>query len=358
MQIHLVTNSYSLRAGGAEKLVRQLHRALLARGCNSRLLGLEKQTDPQEPAAQSMGLGSAYNPLAFLRLWRYVSREVGPADVVHGHLFPAVLYLSLLRLLGVLRAPAIMTEHSTWNRRRGSRWGTLIDRLTYRGFDRICAISAGTRAALLAWQPALAKRCCVIYNGVPPSRDAPVVRAATERPLVLSVGNLKPGKNYPAMLRAIARLDDLSFEYRVAGQGPLQGELENLLHTLGLAGKVRLLGRVDDIGPLLDRADIFLMASTWEGFGLAAVEAMQASLPLVISDIPGLAEIDNGAPPCSIKVDAGSEQAIADALRTLLTSPQTRQALGAAGFARARQFTVDAMVTSYLHEYRACHEPH
>lgn len=358
MQIHLVTNSYSLRSGGAEKLVRQLHQALLARGCSSRLLGLEQQPDPREPGAVSMSLGSAYNPLAFLRLWRYVSREVGPADVVHGHLFPTVFYLSLLRLLGVLRSPAIMTEHSTWNRRRGSRWGMFIDRITYRGFDRIFTISAGARSALLAWQPALGKRCSVIYNGVAASHDAPVVRPSTERPMILSVGNLKPGKNYPAMLRAMAKLDDLSFEYRVAGQGPLQGELDNLVQTLGLAGKVRLLGRVEDIGPLLDRADIFLMASTWEGFGLAAVEAMQASLPLVISDIPGLAEIDNDAPPCSIKVDAGSEQSIADALRTLLTSPQTRQTLGAAGFKRARRFTLDAMVTSYLHEYRACHEPH
>jgi glycosyltransferase involved in cell wall biosynthesis len=357
MQIHLVTNSYSLHSGGAERLVRKLHRELLARGCNSRLLGLERQPDALEECAVSFALGSAYSPLAFFRLWRYVVRKVEPGDVVHGHLFPTVFYLSLLRLLGVLRARTIMTEHSTWNRRRGTRRGQLIDRITYRGFDSICAISAGARAALVAWRPSLEKRCKVIYNGVEASHVAPLSRVAGARPVILSVGNLKPGKNYATMLRAIARLGDLSFEYQVAGQGPLRGELEALTRALGLAGKVRFLGRVDNINPLLERADVFLMASAWEGFGLAAVEAMHASLPLVISDIPGLAELDNGAPPCSLKVDPDSEQAIADALRALLESPIARANLGAAGFARAGQFSLDAMVTSYLHEYRACHEP-
>jgi len=158
MQIHIFANSYSLHAGGAEKLVRQLHRRLLRLGENSRLIGLTQQDDAQENDATSLGLGSPYHPLAFFRLWRYARKHVRPGDVVHGHLFPTIFYLSVLRLLGVLRTPTIMTEHSTRNRRRGSRPGRLIDWITYRGYDRIFAISSGVSDALLTWQPALQGR--------------------------------------------------------------------------------------------------------------------------------------------------------------------------------------------------------
>jgi glycosyltransferase involved in cell wall biosynthesis len=58
-----------------------------------------------------------------------------------------------------------------------------------------------------------------------------------------------------------------------------------------MGSKVKFLGYVADIQPLLEQADIFLIASRWEGFGLAAVEAMNASLPVVASEVDGLCDV-------------------------------------------------------------------
>ena len=73
--------------------------------------------------------------------------------------------------------------------------------------------------------------------------------------------------------------------------------------SLGLEGKVRFLGHVDDVRGLLKKADIFLIPSRWEGFGLAAVEAMNAGLPVIASDVAGLREIVGRTPPSGLLVN-------------------------------------------------------
>ena len=121
MRVHQLSNNYSAHAGGAEKLVRQLHQSLLQAGYDSQLVGLEQHTDTQIPQAQSLGCRSPYELRAFLRLLRYIRRHVTDGDIIHAHLFPTIFYISLIKLLRLTRASVVMTEHSTDNTRR-NRW--------------------------------------------------------------------------------------------------------------------------------------------------------------------------------------------------------------------------------------------
>ena len=353
MTVHHIINSYSNQSGGAEKLARFLHLALRAADLDSAILGIEAQEDNKEEGAVCLQLKSSYRPSAIWKILRYIQKNVHTGDIVHAHLFPSILYVSLINQLGLVKAFVVMTEHNTSNSRRNSIVGSLIDRFLYRGFDRIYAISQGVENALLEWKPELKARTRVVLNGTHLPFKKPIVRTKTKSPVILSIGNLRESKNYEAMLSAVAHLGEQDFEYWIAGSGEKLAHLQRMAASLGIDEKVRFLGHVGDLTSILEQADIFLMASKWEGFGLAAVEAMNATLPLVVSDVPGITEVVDCEPPCAIIVQPDSAAAIAEGLSQLLASLEMRNELGAHSFERAKIFNIDRMKDSYLREYDA-----
>ena len=355
--VHHVINSCDMSLGGAERMVLRLHAGLLEDGVPSRLVSLQPFGDGDPPrGAVSLGLTSPYDPRALSGLAAY-ARTVASGDVVHGHLFPTSAYLAILARGRRLSVPLVFTEHSTSNRRRGHALGGYVDAGVYGAFDRIVAISGGVRDALVRAQPSVAGRTVVIPNGCPLSADAPLRRdAGPHPPTVLSVGRLTPAKNYPAALRAIARLRSRDARYVIAGDGPEREGLRAAASRLGIADRVEFAGHVADIRPLMRDADVFLMPSLWEGFGLAAVEAMDAGLPVVASDVPGLREVVGTDGACALLVDPSDADGIAAALDRLLGDPEARHALGAAGRGRARLFGFDSCLRAHVELYRSLAE--
>jgi len=348
LRVHNIINSYSLRAGGAEKLVRTLHEGLLAGGVDARLAGLM----PGEalPQAKHFGQKRAYAASAFRQLRRYLREEVQPGDIVHAHLSPCLFYCALAKRLDRGKFHLVGTEHHTSNNRRGKLHGRLIDSLTYPQMDAVACISEGAREALEAWMPVTKGRTQVIPNGVKLRFDQPPQREAGDILRILSVGRLHASKNYPNALHALTLMKDVSFTYAIAGAGDDEAALRRLASTLGLADKVAFLGQVEDLQQRFLNADVFLIPSAWEGFGMAAVEAMDAALPVVASDIPGLREVVDCQPPCALRVDPDSPPSIATALRLLNDAPLRRE-LGLAGHQRARAFTTERMVEHYRSFY-------
>jgi glycosyltransferase involved in cell wall biosynthesis len=353
MRVHHITNDYSLQRGGAQRIIRALHAGLGGAGIESHILGLLAQEDDDLDGARSLGLKTPYRPAAAAGIYRYLRAGVGPADLVHAHLFPPNFYLSALKLAGAVPCRMICTEHSTSNRRRRHPIGKWIDAVTYAGFDRIVAISEGAGAELAGWKPGLADKTVVIRNGARLRFDRFTERGSRERPVIVSIGRLHRIKNYRNALRAVALLDDLDFRYRIAGEGTEAGPLRELCRELGLESRVEFLGYVPEPSDLLAAGDLFLIPSHWEGFGLAAVEAMNAGLPVVASDVPGLREIVAGEPPCGILVDPDSPAAIAAGLRQLLLSPELRLQYGKNAFARSGEHGEARMVAEYLDLYRS-----
>jgi glycosyltransferase involved in cell wall biosynthesis len=351
MRVHQIVTDYSMYTGGAQRVVRALHVGLRKRNIEAYILGLVEQKDYELTGTRSLGLKSPYTLRAIFEIQRYLRKNVSPGDIVHVHLFPPLIYLSFLRIMGQVRCHLVCTEHSTSNRRRGTFFGRMLDLLTYAGYERIVAISAGVEQELLHWKPNLKGRTKIVFNGANLPFQHEIQRKPRQRLKVLSLGNLRPAKNYANALKALALLEDLDFEYHIAGEGELRAELQQLCQELGLEAKVRFLGYVEAIPELLAATDIFLMPSKWEGFGLAAVEAMNASLPLVVTNVAGLREVVNNVTPCALLVDPEDPEAIATAVRQLLLSPVLRLQLGKNAFRQAAKFSVDQMVEYYLNLY-------
>lgn len=351
MRVINLINNYSQYSGGAERLVRGLHLGLLKRQWESSLLGLMKQRDSEVEQAASLGLDSPYGLKALIKTARWFIRNSQPDDIVHTHLFPANLYGSVLKRLGIIKGELVTTEHNTTNRRRGKVWGKWLDYFIYKPYSKIYAISEGTKDELLIWLPSLEARIEVIYNGVVlPFKQIPK-REPKETPVILTVGSLTKQKNIDTVLNALILIKNMNFNYLIAGEGEEMDKLMKQCKIIHLEEKVEFLGYVVPIKPLLVQADIFLMPSRWEGFGMAAVEAMNAGLPLVVSDVPGLKEVVDGSKQCAIFVDPDKPEMIADAIAHLLQHPNKGLELGENAFQQARKFREDEMISKYIQAY-------
>jgi glycosyltransferase involved in cell wall biosynthesis len=166
------------------------------------------------------------------------------------------------------------------------------------------------------------------------------------KPLVISVGNLKPQKNpadFVALAeRVCAKRPDTEFLF--IGDGPLRQRLEFQLVAKGLSGRVRLAGWRRDTAELLALGDIFVLTSLWEGLPRALVEALRSGLPAVCYATDGVTDLlkdgVNGfvVPPRNVT-------ALSEKVLTLLEDAKLRQALSAmAADSVGPEFDIDHMV--------------
>lgn len=278
-------------------------------------------------------------------------------DLVHVQLFPAQLWAVLAAMTIGNSAPVLLTtEHNTHNTRRNIPALRAMDRWMYSRYAHIAAISDGTRDALVEYLPETADAISVIHNGIDPqrftepgsaeerSRLFPQVPASS--PLLLCIGRLEPQKDFPNLFRAMRKLPDVHLA--IVGVGSLQAELQTLSRTLTLSERVHFLGQRNDIPALLRNADLYVQASAWEGFGIAAVEAMASGLPLVITDVSGLREVVAEA---GVRVPPSDPEALSRAVSDLLADEEKRFELAHQARERAQLFTVSTCADAYTKLY-------
>lgn len=253
--------------------------------------------------------------------------------------------------------PALSTRRMDRRVKRGLRTRWLYRRL----LRRVAAISPAVERRLLdaRVEP---ERIRVIWSAVDPEALRPsapreVLRAqlgaAPETPCLLVAANLVRRKGVDVLLAAVAALAPGSrCALWVAGDGAERAALEAAAARLGIAERVRFLGRRGDVPDLLEACDVFVLPSRQEGLGVAALEAMARSRPVVASAVGGLAEIVIPE-RTGLLVPPGDAAVLAAALERLLADPGLARRLGAAGAARvAERFLAEQMVSAYEALYR------
>lgn len=158
--------------------------------------------------------------------------------------------------------------------------------------------------------------------------------------LLLSVGELNKNKNHETIIRAIAELD---VHYVIAGAGGLERHLQELIDTLGLGNRVKLLGYRTDVKALYDASDIFVFPSFREGLSMSIMEAMACGLPCVASAIRGntdLLEHSGGAFLCRPD-DASSFR---ENIRRLAADSELRGKMGQSNLATVQRFSMETVI--------------
>ncbi len=316
----------------------------------------EKRLDPARTPLFSMGKKEGNDPLLPFRLARLLRRW--RPHVLHTHAWGTLVEGVVAGKLA--RVPVIVHgEHGTMETRRRNVW---VQRVVWRWTDRVLSVSEMHRQRLIRTigpGPGIT----VIPNGVDTERFRPPRDRAEERRALgwdpdevclIAVGRLVPVKDHALLIRAFARATrGVKGRPRlyVAGDGPLKNELERLARDLGVADRVVLLGRRDDVPVLLRASDGFVLSSKSEGMSNTLLEAMSTGLCCVATDVGGNPELVTHG-KTGLLVPPEDEGALASALRRVVSHPEVRGALGRAarGFVEERH-SLDAMMRGYATLY-------
>jgi glycosyltransferase involved in cell wall biosynthesis len=194
-----------------------------------------------------------------------------------------------------------------------------------------------------------ADKVTVIRNGW---AGTPLPRSPSTVPTVVSVGNLRPEKGHKVLLKAFEKVvKELPVARLVlVGEGPLRGELEDVVTDLGLVGNVEFAGARPEVWSSLAAADVFALASFSEPLGLAVLEAMAAGLPVVATSVGGVPELVTTNVTGKL-VPSGDEGALSAALLGFLRDKRSAEKMGRESRKRADSMRATAMIDSYFSLY-------
>ncbi|MBX7118161.1 MAG: N-acetyl-alpha-D-glucosaminyl L-malate synthase BshA [Gemmatimonadaceae bacterium] len=164
------------------------------------------------------------------------------------------------------------------------------------------------------------------------------------RPVLMHISNFRPVKRVRDVVRAFAKVRAARPAVLVmVGDGPDRHAAEEEARTLGIAGDVRCLGKIDFVAPLLAAADLYISASESESFGLSALEALASGVPVVGSRVGGLPEVIRDGVTGALVPLGDTDAMAAAALRLLEPAPWAAASAAAAADARARFATHDVV---------------
>jgi len=301
-------------------------------------------------------------PLGAGRLAAFLRRE--RIDILHTHLFePSVVGL----LAGVLARTRtrVMTRHySDYHTRIDKRWHVRLDQLCTRLAHGVIAVSQHTAEHMVTREAAPPEKIHTILNGIDLERvrlssagaPAQVRRelGAEGAYLLLIAARLHPEKGYHHLFRAMARLKgalDRPVLLLVAGRGELEQSFRDEVRALGCEDVVRFLGFRRDVHDLMAAADLFVLPSVAEAFGLVLAEALYLGTPVVATRVGGIPEVVRDGLD-GILVPPGDSDALAEAIAGLLRDPGKRRRLAGPGRERIREcFRFEDMVLKYEEVY-------
>lgn len=352
----------SLATGGAEKLLLEtlpLYRekgiqvdVLVLNGTDYPFMQQLKQLDCC--SVYSLGTKSVYNPMAIFKIIPYLRKY----DIIQVHLFPAQYFVVLAKILSFSKVKLLFTEHNTENRRIQNSFFQLVERFFYAHYHSVICITQEVKIILQKHTGSKRDKFIVIENGVnlealknSKSYSKKEVYSGINEGeiIIIQVAGFREQKDQATLIRALHYLPN-TYKLLLVGEGILRKECEKLAQKLQLQNRVFFLGIRMDVPQLLKTADISVLSTNWEGFGLVAVEGMASGKPFIGSDVPGLSEVVQGA---GILFEKGNAKELAIEIEKLMNNPAYYQSVAEACQERTNQYDIKIMVEKHIKLYEA-----
>lgn len=218
---------------------------------------------------------------------------------INVHLFPSLYFVGLAKMLGFIKCPIFYTEHSTKNRRRNSAIMRYADKIIYKQYSKIIAISDQVAENLKNHLGS--DNIVIINNGI----DIEAINTCQALDLhkefctddsvrfVVMVARFMPGKDYATLYRSLLRLPE-SVHVVCVGDGALFDDAKQMVSKLSLNDRVHFTGLRTDVISIIKGADIAVLSTEHEGFSISMLEAMACGKPFVASAVEGVKDLVDG----------------------------------------------------------------
>jgi len=354
----------SLLGGGAERLHILLAKEWLTQGHEVDFIllsnsGSEGALNPLVPKeCKVIVLGKKRIRQSLIPLSRIFSKE--NYDISITAMWPLTLIPIIAKFMSSSKTKIIISDHThlTTSRVHELRVPLILLKATigmlYRLADAIVCVSNGVRDDIVSLGYLKKSSINVIYNPIYNENELPKpIEKKQElwsegiKHKLLAVGSLTVQKNFSTLIQAFSMLNPLtqeSSELIILGEGPQRELLQKLIKSFKLENRIKLAGFKLDPSPWFATADLFILSSSWEGFGNVIVEALHHRLPVVSTDCnSGPREIlADGR--FGILVDKDNTWSLSVAIEESLRSNHDLESL----YNRSQDFTIQKASKSYI----------
>ena len=372
MRIAQVSPWFSPHFGGVESHVRSLSRELARRG--HEVTVVTSQHDRTLSAEETV---DGFRVIRVRPRFIFMQTPITPrmrgslralsADVVHAHSPPPLASHYAGAVASERGIPYVVTYHCDVE--LPSAFGSVVESIyrrslgadTLRNANQVIVTTrtyAATSRAIWRYNPSVIPNA-VDHRRFRPDVDGSAVRAKLrippEVPIVLLVGRIVPHKGVEHFVEAARYVPDARF--LVAGGGSSLDAMKRLALSMGVADRVRFLGRISDdrLPEVYAACDVFVLPSVsrLEAFGIVALEAMSTGKPVIVADIPGVREIiEDGRD--GLLADPVNPRDLAEKIRRLLSDPEVRKTMGARGREKVLEsFSIERVTDRIEAVYRA-----
>ncbi|NEW89184.1 glycosyltransferase family 1 protein [Rhodopseudomonas sp. WA056] len=344
---------------GAQEISRLVGAGLAARGYDVHNLFFFRQSRGFDEPANTTYCAPRRpgNPLSFLRFLVSLGRRIRttrPDAILTFQHYGNAIGGAIARL--VSPAPVIANQVSARLTMPG--WLQKLDRMMGRlgVFDTITVNSKDMLRDYSHYPASYRQRLTHVPHGFD-QKHSTLTRTEARRRFALPIesvvlgtaARLHPLKQLDASIRVLPAHP--TWRLALAGNGPDEARLRALAEQLGVADRVSFIGEIspEQIADFLACLDVFVFPSLAETFGLAAVEAAHAGIPVVANDLPVLREVlAYQGEPAAVFVDASDNDALGAAIAAVLDDPELRVRLQRSGEGLRTRYSVDVMVDDYV----------
>ncbi|MGN0646936.1 MAG: glycosyltransferase [Mogibacterium kristiansenii] len=269
-------------------------------------------------------------------------------DVVHSHIY-AGKYAHIAAL--ICRIPGkIYTVHSVARKEAGK-----INRHLNRFLFKCCnvvpvSLSKEIQKSVMNEYGLDSKKTPIVFNGIPIENC--IEKKSYERNTeILHVGRFSPEKNHEALVRAIAILVEKGYDIKLSlyGKGELEKTIKGLVCQLHMENRIRFCGVTDHVYEVMNKHDIFVLPSIYEGMPMTLIEAMGTGLPILASNVGGIPDMIVHE-KTGLLCDPSTEK-IAEELERLIKSSAERKMYGENAIKRSKMFSANKMAKEYYEIY-------
>ncbi|MFP3515003.1 glycosyltransferase [Pseudomonas sp. SIMBA_077] len=290
---------------------------------------------------------------------RSVVKKFNP-DAVHAHMVHANLLSRVVRLICPMNR-LINTAHST---NEGGKFRMLAYRATHFLTDVMTHVTLAACKVFEQKKAVPVGQILDVSNGIDTTlykrvsfsgkRLREAYGVSDDEKLILAVGRLEAAKDYENLIFAFAQLSDDAAKTRlwIVGEGSERQKLSDLVSSLKLADKITFLGVRSDVADIYNAADLYVLSSAWEGFGLVVAEAMASERVVVATDCGGVKEVVG---ECGYVVPPQNASELSKAMSSALSlSGASAESMGRLARTRiVENYSIDKIVSVWLAIYKA-----